>query len=227
MTASDRNPTRLAGLFLALHFICFFGALKHTSVANATLLATTAPFFTAIFERLILKRKWNKPIIGGLILAFTGVVIIQSSSASNFTENQFGNLLALLSSVWMAVVMLLSEKIRKKTGVIVYNRMLYTTAGLILLALSTTMQIPVLPSEPEAYLWLILLGIVPTVFGHTLFYYSVKYVRPTVVSAVPLGEPILASAMAFVLFQELLSTQVVFGGVITLIGIYLLVTRHP
>lgn len=226
MTPGDRNPSRLAGLFLGLHFICFFGALKYTSVANATLLATTAPFFTVIFERLVLKRKWNRNIIGGLLLAFLGLIIIQGNSAADFTENRVGNLLALLSSIWMAIVMLLSEQVRKKTGVINYTRMMYLTASLVLLALSTTMRIPLQPPEASAYLWLALLGIVPTVFGHTLFYYSVKYIRPTIVSAVPLGEPVLASGMAFFFFREILSLPVILGGIITLTGIYILVTKH-
>ena len=43
---------------------------------------------------------------------------------------------------------------------------------------------------------LFLLGLVPTVVGHSIFNYSVRYIRPTVVACFPLGEPIIASIIA-------------------------------
>jgi drug/metabolite transporter (DMT)-like permease len=38
--------------------------------------------------------------------------------------------------------------------------------------------------------------------GTHLIYYTVGHIRPTVVSAVPLGEPIIASLMAYLFFKK-------------------------
>lgn len=226
MNAKKRNTTRVAGVFLSLHFICFFGALKYTTVANATLLTATAPFFAALIERFILKRPWNKGIVGGLLLAFVGILIIQNGGLTGVSKDQIGNILAALSALWIAIVLVLTERVRKDTGVVVYARMLYTTAALVLLALAVTMDTPLFPGRIEAYFWLVLLGLVPTIIGHTLFYYTVKFIRPTVVSTVPLGEPVLASLLAFVLLGESVSGFVIGGGAITLLGIYIIISRH-
>ena len=51
----------VAGVFLGLHFALFFRAVQLTSIAEATLLGTTAPVFTELY-RFLLKRgdplKW-------------------------------------------------------------------------------------------------------------------------------------------------------------------------
>ena len=51
----------LSGLFLALHFTTFYGAVKLTSIANATLLGITAPIFTIIYEKFAIKKAHKSP----------------------------------------------------------------------------------------------------------------------------------------------------------------------
>ena len=53
-------------------------------------------------------------------------------------------------------------------------------------------------------------------------YYAIRYVSPTVVAATPMGEPILASIMAWFLFQEPIILSTLIGGSITLLGLFLL-----
>ena len=65
----------------------------------------------------------------------------------------------------------------------------------------------------------IFLGIVPTIIGHNAIYYSVKYVSPTIVSAFPLGEPIIATILAFFIFGESIELNIYIGGSITLLGL--------
>ena len=68
-----------------------------------------------------------------------------------------------------------------------------------------------------------MLGLIPTLIGHTAFSYSVKFVSPTVIAALPLGEPIIASYLAWVLFTERVSLCVVSGGLIIFIGLIILI----
>ena len=53
-------------------------------------------------------------------------------------------------------------------------------------------------------------------------YYAIRYVSPTVVASTPMGEPILASVMAWYLFQEAIGIATLIGGSITLMGLFLL-----
>ena len=70
------------------------------------------------------------------------------------------------------------------------------------------------------------MGIIPTIIGHGSMYYAIRYVSPTVVASAPMGEPILASIMAWFLFQEAVGIITLIGGSITLIGLILLVQKN-
>jgi len=72
-------PIIIAGIFLALHFACFYSAVKLAPIANATLFATLAPVFTLIYERLFLKRTLPIGALVGLWLAIGGAVLVQGA----------------------------------------------------------------------------------------------------------------------------------------------------
>ena len=72
------------------------------------------------------------------------------------------------------------------------------------------------------YYGLIFLGIVPTIIGHNAIYYSVKYVSPTIVAAFPLGEPVLATILAYFIFGEIIGLSIYIGGFITMIGLIII-----
>ena len=76
--------------------------------------------------------------------------------------------------------------------------------------------------SPYEFVGLLLLGIIPTIIGHGSMYYAIRYVSPTVVASTPMGEPILASIMAWFLFQETVGVVTLIGGSITFMGLFLL-----
>ena len=90
----------IAGFMLALHFACFYAALKRVPVANATLLATLAPLFTLIYERFVLHRRLRGGALLGVWIALIGVLVIQGSALQLDNSYMVGNLLALASSVF-------------------------------------------------------------------------------------------------------------------------------
>ena len=72
------------------------------------------------------------------------------------------------------------------------------------------------------YLGLIFLGLVPTILGHNSIYYSIKYVSPTIASAFPLGEPIIATMFAYFIFSEIITLNIFIGGMITVFGLIII-----
>ena len=78
----------------------------------------------------------------------------------------------------------------------------------------------------ENYFWLLMLGVIPTLIGHTIFSYSIKFVSPTIIASIPLGEPIIASILAFVLFSEGVASNVFIGGIIIAIGLIFLIRSN-
>jgi drug/metabolite transporter (DMT)-like permease len=226
LSSIHRYNILLSGLFLALHFICFFAALHFTSIAKATLLGAMAPVFAATIEKIFFNRRWNRGMVLGIVFALLGALILQAGEIGDENNDNVGIILALFAALFLALLMVFAEKVRKNSDIFLFTRALYGWAAIILLGLSTTLNHSLFSFNSSNYIWLVLMGIIPTVFGHTLLYYAVRYVRPTVVSAVPLGEPIFASLMALAFFADTIPITTIIGGGVTLAGLYILVINH-
>jgi len=212
-----------AGFLLAMHFIFWFSALKLTSIANTTVLGIVAPAFTLLFERLWYNRKLSWITITALLIILFGGIIVQGDDLGRVNSTGLGNIMAILSAVFLGSVFIIGAKVRKTTPVIAYTRMVYTVSAIVLLVSSLVLDNPLLGYSINNYFWLFILGLVPTLIGHTAFSYSVKFVSPTVIAAFPLGEPIIASYLAWILFAERVPFYVVGGGLIVFIGMIILI----
>jgi len=212
-----------AGFLLAMHFIFWFGALKLTSIANTTVLGIVAPGFTLLFERLWYKRRLSWITIIALLIILVGCIIVQGDDLGSVSGAGLGNIMAITSAVFLGSVFIIGAEVRKTTPVITYTRMVYTVSAVVLLVSSLILDNPLLGYSINNYFWLFMLGLIPTLIGHTAFSYSVKFVSPTVIAALPLGEPIIASYLAWVLFTERVSLCVVSGGLIIFIGLIILI----
>jgi drug/metabolite transporter (DMT)-like permease len=229
LSPSGRNKTIIAGMFLGIHFAFFFGALKYTTIANATFLGTLAPVFTLIIERFYLKRKFSKFTIIGIILALIGAIIILGYQFDLSAQNTLGNILAITCSIWLAIAMVISENIRVKDGTLPYTRMLYFVSALTLLVLIFISGDSLTGFSNKDYFGLLMLGLIPTILGHNSMYYAMRYVSPTVVATFPLGEPILATIFGAIIFggNEIPQAYIYLGGFVTLSGLLLLTLWSP
>ena len=224
---SPINKKRIifAGIFLGCHFACFFLGIRNTSIANATLLGCMAPIFT-VFIAIFQKKKINKMTYLGLIIAIIGGGIVQSGDISLNNTNLFGDSIALLSALFLAFTFVLAEEIRQETNSVVYGRSLFFVASITLLLIAATAGDSILKFKVGDIPWFLFLGLVPSIFGHNLLNYAVKYITPTAVSSVPLGEPVIASLFGLLLFGEAIPLGALLGGPVVLIGVYIIINNQ-
>ena len=209
----------IAGIFLGFHFALFFRSVQLTSIAEAALLGTIAPVFTELFSTLFQNKKFSVKVFFGLSLALLGAYILVSQSSFSDTS-AFGNLLAVLCSVAMAVVLLIGKEVRKDIGVFEYSRWLFLYAGGCLFLISVYQGVSVFSFTFQNFGWFFFLAAIPTMVGHNIFYFLVKSLSATTVASVPLGEPLISSIGAFFFFGEPVGVNVFLGGAITLLGVF-------
>ncbi len=225
LSSANKKRIIFAGIFLGCHFACFFLGVRNTSIANATLLGCMAPIFTVIIS-IFQKKKINKMTYVGLSVALIGGGIIQSGDLSLNNANLFGNSIALLSALFIAITFVLAEEIRQETNSIVYGRSLFFVASITVLLIAATAGDSIMNFKAGDIPWFLFLGLVPSIFGHNLLNYAVKYITPTAVSAVPLGEPIIASIFGLLLFGETIPFGALLGGPVVLIGVYIIINNQ-
>lgn len=213
-----------AGILLGFHFATFFAGVKFTTIANATLFGTLAPVFTAIIDR-VKGKKINRGILAGLALSISGTVIIQTINITK-SDYFFGNSLSLLSSFFMALVWIQAKKVRESLDTVTYSRNLFFIASITILFFVVFSGDSIFDFQRKHLVWFLFLGIVPSILGHNLLNYSIRYISATAVSSVVLGEPIIASVLGYFFFQETIPKASLLGGPLILIGIYLILNNQ-
>ena len=192
LTFVPNKKILLAGIFLGFHFALFFRSVQLTSIAEAALLGTIAPVFTEFYSIVFQKKKFSVWVLFGLSLAILGAYTLISQSSFSDTST-FGNLLAVLCSVAMAVVLLVGKDVRKNIGLFEYSRWVFFYAATCLFFISLFQNVSVFSFSGQDFWWFVFLAAIPTMVGHNIFYFLVKNLSATTIAAVPLGEPIISS----------------------------------
>jgi drug/metabolite transporter (DMT)-like permease len=211
VTRDDFILSCFGGLFLALHFILWITSLKYTSVASSVVLVTTNPIFVGIFSYLFLKEKQHIELIIGIILCLIGSTLIAAGD-SGFERlvivNRaalWGDILALAGAIMASGYLLVGSKVREKLDILTYITIVYTVAALILIILSLVLNIPFTGYRNSSYLYMVLLAIVPQLIGHTAFNWALKHIKASMIAITILGEPIGATILAYLFFNESVS----------------------
>jgi len=210
-----------SGVFIGLHFVSYFEALKWTSIAAAVVLADTEVLFVAFATVLIFRKKLSGKAWIAIWLAFGGSIVIAAAQSTAGADPLWGNLLGLISAVLMAVYTMIGSVCRKRVSTTVYTFVVYAVAGVTVTVIALVSGTQV--ANLDAMNWAICLGlaIFPTLLGHSVLSWGLKYLPPTFISTAKLLEPVLAAVMGWLLFRENPGWQVVVGGVIVVTGIAL------
>ena len=223
LSPENRIPIILAGIFLGSHFATFFVAIRLTSIASATLLGCLAPLFTSILEWLS-GEELKEKVITGLCLSLFGTLILQLNPSS-VGRASVGNFLAIASSFFMALTWFQAKKIRKNTNTVVYGRTLFFISSITIFLVVIFTKESIFGFGSESFFWFLFLGFVPSILGHNLLNYSIKYISATSVSSVVLGEPIIASILGYIIFGEKIPQSSWVGGPLILVGLYYLLNN--
>ncbi|MBE9029709.1 DMT family transporter [filamentous cyanobacterium LEGE 11480] len=211
-----------AGITLAIHFAAWVTSLSYTSIAASTVLVTTTPIWTTLTCRVYFKEAMSNWSILGLAIACSGSLRIATDhmQTASAADPMLGNSLALIGAV-MATAYLLLGRCAQQNGLATshYSLLAYSTAAIVLLPLPLLNGVSYFGYAPMTYGWFILLAIVPQLIGHTSFNWAIRHVSPSLVTLTILAEPIGASWLGYLIFQEIPTTQTLQGSGMILSGI--------
>jgi len=212
------------GLVLSIHFATWVTSLNYTSVASSVILVTAHPVLVAPVAYYILKEKLSIINIAGIAISLTGVVllVLGNYDLGPLTIDSIeGNILAIIGGIFAGLYILGGRKIRKSVSVVPYAFIVYTVATIVLFFMCVLTQKNTFSIEIEEYGILVLMAFVAGIMGHTLYNWSLKYIRASVASVALLGEPVGSTVLAIIAFSEVPSIFTFIGGAIILTGIYL------
>ena len=239
LDAARKYPKQLfiLGVFLALHFIFFVSAVKDTTILNATVLVNTTPIFSIFISTFLFHIKPSRLVILGLTISFIGVCVITYADAvlvnadahiQGFSPSLKGDLEAVLAALVEAFYLNYGRKIRGQVAVLPTMFHIYIVAAIlsVVIGFSATNQTLTLPMEGVTILALAGLGIMPTAAAHTLYFSSLSSLKSFETATMALLEPIGATVLGTILFQERPAPLFVLGATLVLLGIVFVIKER-
>ncbi|MFV9511662.1 DMT family transporter [Tepidibacillus sp. LV47] len=216
----------ISGLFLALHFVTWFESLSYTSIASSVVLVTMQPIFSLIGGILFFKERYSVIAILGSVIAVIGGIIIGWGDLRIGGLALWGDILALLGAVFSTIYWLIGQSVRSKLSLLPYALIVYGSAAIMIIIYDLFLSYSFFSYSKRDWMIFILIAIIPNILGHTIFNWSMKYIRATTVSMLILGEPIGSNILAYFMYHDILSITQWVGSFFILFGTYLYL-RNP
>jgi drug/metabolite transporter (DMT)-like permease len=221
LTARDYRLAALAGLFLALHFGTWISSLQYTSVANSVMLVNTNPLWVGVLTPFISKDHVSRLTKIGIGLSVIGGLIIGVGDFATDAGSLFGDFLALVGSLCAACYLLLGRTLRRKLSLLAYVILCYGSAAVILWAAVLALRLPAAGFSGTTYAAFVGMALISQIVGHSSYNWALRWFSTGLIAVSLLGEPIGATILAYLLFDEGMTWAKGVGGLLILLAIYL------
>ncbi len=189
-------------IFLAVHFMSWVVGVRLTQVANASLVVNLTPVVMPFYVWLLFRERVNRYELAGTALTLAGLAVMTSASLRLSSSGLAGDLICFGSMLAFGAYLALARKNGRSLSLWLYMVPLYATAGIICLLVSFFFINPIKTYTLPNLLYILGLGLIPTVFGHTILNFSMKFFSGQVVSVTNLSQPIFAGLLGFLIFRE-------------------------
>lgn len=223
ITVKDWFFCLISGILLAFHFILWFESLNFTSVASSTVLVTLQPLFAFIGTYFFFKERLSAKAILSGVIAITGSAIISWGDFRISGTALWGDILALIACGLVTAYLLVGQTVRQRLSLVTYTFIVYMISSITLFIYIFANRDPLVPSHNSDWIYFILLALIPTLLGHTLFNWSLKWLSTSLISMAILFEPVGATILAYFLLNEKVIPTQFIGGFIVIGGILLFV----
>ncbi len=214
-----RIPTRfsmwqlLAALMFILTQFLFITSTKLTTAANAIFLQYTMPIYVVLLAYWFLGEKPTRTDWLSMLVIFIGLTLFFGDELS--TDGLYGNLLAILSGVTGAIMMV-SFRAQKNGNP--------AESNLIAFLFTATLGFPFIMKETwTVNSWLILafLGIFQIGFAFIFFTKGIKHIPALEANLIGTLEPVLNPIWVFLFYGESMGAFALIGGLVVLGGVIL------
>jgi drug/metabolite transporter (DMT)-like permease len=208
-----------AGLLLALHFATWIQSLAYISVSASVVLVTTSPVWVVVLSWLFRLGAPRPRQLAAVALSVLGSAVIGGASLLAGLASFRGALLALAGAVCMGGYLLLARGCQRKLGFLAFVARSYGAAAAALWIAALAFGTPLLVFPPRTWLAFAGAAVASQLIGHGGYNWALRHLDPVFVGIVLVGEPVLASALAWWLFGEPVAPSTWVGGALILAGV--------
>ncbi len=211
-TNRDKLTFFFSAIFLGIHWITYFYSVKISNVSIGMLSLFTFPAITTILEPILTKTKFNKIHLLLAVLVLIGIYVL--APEFNIQNSDFeGIVWGIISALFFSLRNIILKRGSLKydgTMVMMYQLLVITIVFSPILYFMDTSNIA------SEYPYIILLALLATAIGHTLFIKSLKRFSASTASIILSTQPIYGIILAYFFLNEIPSFNTYIGGALIL-----------
>ena len=213
-----------AAIAIAVEIAIFFVAIKHTTVANTTIIGALQPIvLLAVLSRFGERVTRNLVVI--VFAALSGVVLVVIGSSSVATWSPRGDLLAVVALVFFSAYFFYAKRARASVPAFEFQTASWIIGSLTLLPVAVIDAGGIVPPTADQWKGLIALFFLPGT-GHLLMNWAHGRVRLSLTSMLTLLLPVLSTIGAAVWLGEPMAALQIPGIAIVLVALALAIRRN-
>ncbi|MFV8365668.1 DMT family transporter [Flavobacterium sp. XS1P27] len=212
-------PAIICGILFASDVAVWNIAIQESSATLASLLTNLSPLWVGIGSFLFLKTKPATNFWIGTLISLFGMIMLVGFQF--FIELNFDTafLLAVLSGILYAIYLLISKKVLSKVDVLSFMTISLISSSIYLGILCLMLEEPFSGFSDAGWLVLLIQAVVCQLLAWLSLSYATQHMRATRVSLSLLAQAVLTAILAWLFLDEIITLQMIIGGIILLLGI--------
>jgi drug/metabolite transporter (DMT)-like permease len=218
----------LGAIGITLHQWLQSNGLVTAQATTSAFIVATVPVFMALLSWLVLKEKLSLTRWGGILLATLGVVLIISrGDLSTIVKGRFGtigDLLVLGSAIVWAIYSIISHKGLKSFSALgmLFYVMAFGWVFITILLFATGPGLGEIPHlQADGWLGITFLGVFCSGLAFLFWYNGLQVLPASQVGAFLYFEPLVTMVAASLLLGEQMRWLAILGGLIVLLGVWI------
>jgi drug/metabolite transporter (DMT)-like permease len=211
----------LAGVFTAFDLALWTTSLSYTTASNATLLGNTSPLWVALGTWLILKQKLTARFWRGLLIALLGAALILGTDFILHPRFGVGDVMAIFTGFFYGGYFLFTERSRVSFDPVSHIWFVGIGASIALFFINLALGNAFTGYNTSTWLVFLATAVVSQLIGYMALAYALGHLPASVVSPTMILQPVVTTLLAIPLLGEVPTLWQGIGGVIALVGIYL------
>ncbi len=208
----DRWTFFIAAVLIGAHWITYFYALKLSNVAIGMLSLFTFPVIIALLEPLFSKTKLDLIHVLLGVLVLIGIYFLAPDFDLESNQLQ-GVLFGLLSALCYALrILILKGQVAQYSG----TMLMFYQVAILSIILAPILYFKSTSNITTQYPYVILLALLTTAIGHTLFVNSLKYFKASTASIIGSTQPVFGIIIAYFFLNEIPTIHTFVGGALIL-----------
>lgn len=202
-------------------------ALDYTSPVYFSLIATLTPIAVMLCAALTIGERITPMKSVGVLLGIAGAVlmVLMSQSLGSGKNDLLGITLAILSVLTWAIYLIITRNVAEKYSPVTQMKYVFFISAIVTVPIALP-ELPLNALYTSAWGWdgiaeMLFIVVCATALGYFLIPFAMKYLQATTVSIYTNLQPVIASFVAILLGQDLLTWDKPVAGILVLLSAYI------